>query len=146
MPGPLDASEPHRPWCCSGPLNPPHLHDLHALPSPGGYIVDHLLTQHRLAFASIIKAQFGHAALKGGMQGVEALAKTLDLDAVLLAKNCDLESLRDPGSKPVPLEVAARMAQVTAGGAPRGGTRVRHSPRSTACTRLPTVKGRAPLK
>ncbi|RMZ52406.1 hypothetical protein APUTEX25_000681 [Auxenochlorella protothecoides] len=89
----------------------------------GGYIVDHLLTQHRLAFASIIKAQFGHAALKGGMQGVEALAKTLDLDAVLLAKNCDLESLRDPGSKPVPLEVAARMAQVTAGGAPRGGTR-----------------------
>ncbi|KAL6785647.1 hypothetical protein ACKKBF_B01095 [Auxenochlorella protothecoides x Auxenochlorella symbiontica] len=77
----------------------------------GGYIVDHLLTQHRLAFASIIKAQFGHAALKGGMQGVEALAKTLDLDAVLLAKNCDLESLRDPGSKPVPLEVAARMAQ-----------------------------------
>lgn len=73
---------------------------------------DHFAGQYRISLASIIKAQFGKAALHGGLEGAEALAGQLDCNAALLTTNCDLDSLRDPDKEPVPLEVVARRAKV----------------------------------
>lgn len=75
----------------------------------GGYVTDHLLSQYRASLAAIIKSQFGSAALQGGLAGAQDLARALDLDAALVIVNCDVDSLRDPKSRPILQEIAARI-------------------------------------
>lgn len=77
----------------------------------GGYVRDHLLSQYRASLASIVKAQFGDAALRGGRAGARALARALDLDATLLVVGCDLEALEDARSRPLLREVAERVVR-----------------------------------
>lgn len=92
--------------------------------------------------ASIIKAQFGKAALHGGLEGAEALAGQLDCNAALLTTNCDLDSLRDPEKEPVPLEVVARRAKVRPWDPRSGVGEGRGGGRSGAPHAVPRVRGR----
>ncbi|KDD74927.1 hypothetical protein H632_c983p1 [Helicosporidium sp. ATCC 50920] len=73
-----------------------------------GYPPDHFLEQYRFAVQRFLKTQFTHLGVTGGASGVADLAEGLDLNAALLAVNCDLEALRNEELVPLTREEAAR--------------------------------------
>lgn len=75
----------------------------------------HFLESYRTALSAIVKTQFGPRRLSDGEEGAVALAAALDLNATLVSQGLDIDSLRDPNSKPITVE-KLRALEVGEGG------------------------------
>ena len=77
--------------------------EMHLLNKGGAKISDHMFLKYRSSFMRAIKVQFlGRTTT--GVAAVKALARDVDLNAVLIGVGLKVEELEDPEVMPVPLE------------------------------------------